>query len=105
MTGTQFVGDQVEVSFEVNEEVQPRITTSVDGDPRVGVTARRERGGHHAVDAGDADSGMGLRAGRVPPTGSLTEVAAQATKGLEEATKLIMDIRAGRGTVGKLVHR
>ncbi len=37
-----------------------------------------------------------------PPTGTLAEVATQATEGLEEATQLISEIRAGRGTVGKL---
>jgi len=38
--------------------------------------------------------------GRAP--GSITEVAAQATAGLEEATRLLTSIRNGRGTIGRL---
>jgi phospholipid/cholesterol/gamma-HCH transport system substrate-binding protein len=101
VTRTQFVGDQVEVWFEVNEEVQPRITTrstatlgsvSLLGESAVDITASTE---------GAPIPAWGYVPG-VPPSGSLTEVATNATKSLEEATKLIMDIRSGRGTVGRL---
>ena len=45
-------------------------------------------------------SGATFQPGR--PAGSIAEVATQATAGIEEATELLQDIRAGRGTVGKL---
>ncbi len=40
VTRTQFAGDQVEVSFEVNEEVQPRITTQSRASAWIRVAAR-----------------------------------------------------------------
>jgi phospholipid/cholesterol/gamma-HCH transport system substrate-binding protein len=101
VTRTQFVGDQVEVWFDVNEEVQPRITTgstatlgsvSLLGESAVDITASTQ--GSPIPEWGYVPA--------VPPSGSLTEVATQATKGLEEATKLLMEIRGGRGTVGQL---
>jgi phospholipid/cholesterol/gamma-HCH transport system substrate-binding protein len=101
VTRTQFAGDQVEVWFEVNEEVQPRITTrstatlgsvSLLGESAVDITASTE--GAPIPEWGYVPA--------VPPSGSLSEVATNATKSLEEATKLIMDIRSGRGTVGRL---
>ncbi len=101
VTGVQFIGDRVEVSFEVNEDVQPRITTA----------SRASLGsvsllGESAVDITPASQGTPIAewgyVPSVPATGSIAEVATQATKSLEEATRLISDIRAGRGTVGKL---
>ena len=41
----------------------------------------------------------------LPPvrrTGSLAEVATQATAGIEQLTSILQDIRSGRGTVGQL---
>ena len=101
VTRTELIGDEVEVSFEVNEEVQPRITTrstatlgsvSLLGESSVDITPSTE--GTPIPEWGYVPA--------TPPSGTITEVATQATKGLEEATKLIGDIRAGRGTVGRL---
>ena len=99
---TNFVGDEVEVVMEVSKEHQARITTgsratlgsvSLLGEAAVDITA----------------SGTGtpvpewgyVQAGAAPPT--IAEVGAQATEGIEEITLLMKDIRAGRGTVGKLL--
>ena len=98
---TVLVGEKVEVSFEVNEAVQPRITTqsmatlgsvSLLGESAVDITPSTE--GTPIPEWGYVPSG--------PPAASLAEVTAKATEGLEEATNLITDIRSGRGTVGKL---
>ena len=101
VTGVQFVGDRVEVSFEVNEDVQRQITTA----------SRASLGsvsllGESAVDITPATEGAPIPEwGYVPPgraAGSLGDVATQASAGLEQATALIQEIRAGRGTVGRL---
>jgi phospholipid/cholesterol/gamma-HCH transport system substrate-binding protein len=101
VTRTELIGDQVEVSFEVNQDVQPRITTtstatlgsvSLLGESSVDITP--STGGTPIPEWGYVPA--------TPPSGTITEVATQATKGLEEATKLISEIRAGRGTVGQL---
>lgn len=101
VTGTELIGDRVEVSFEVNEEVQPRITTQ-----SMATLGSVSLLGESAVDITPSTQGMPIPewgyVPSAPPTGSLTEVATKATEGLEEATKLISEIRGGRGTVGKL---
>jgi phospholipid/cholesterol/gamma-HCH transport system substrate-binding protein len=96
-----FVGDRVEVSMEVLKDNRPRITTtsfatlgsvSLLGEAAVDITA--SSGGTSIPDWGY------VRSRRA--TGSLTSVADQATVGLEETTALVRDIRAGRGTLGRL---
>ena len=101
VTGIDFAGDRVEVTFEVTEEVQPRIT-----DRSTAVLGSVSLLGESSVDITPSTEGTPVPEwGYVPSTratGSLAEVATQATKGLEEATRLVSEIRAGRGTVGKL---
>jgi len=101
VTGVQFTGDRVEVSFEVNEDVQPQITT--ESRASLGSVSLL---GESAVDITPASQGTAIPewgyVPSVPATGSIAEVATQATKSLEEATQLISEIRSGRGTVGKL---
>jgi phospholipid/cholesterol/gamma-HCH transport system substrate-binding protein len=101
VTAVQFAGERVEVWFEVNEDVRPQITTA----------SRASLGsvsllGESAVDITPATEGTPIPEwGYVPPgraAGSLGDVATQASAGLEQATALIEEIRAGRGTVGKL---
>jgi len=96
-----FAGDRVEVTMEVLKENRPRITTtsyaalgsvSLLGEAAVDITASS---------AGTPIQDWGyVRARR--PSGSLTAVADSATTGIEEATQLMQDIRAGRGTLGRL---
>ncbi len=99
--GLRFVGDEVEISMELSREMQSRVTTksvaylgtvSLLGEAAVDVTAAS--GGAPIPPNGFVESGRG--------PGQISDVATEATQGLAEATRLLKDIRAGRGTVGKL---
>lgn len=101
VVGVEFVGDRVEVLMEVLKENRPRITNtsfatlgsvSLLGEAAIDITASSE--GTPLPDWGY------VRSRRA--TGSLASVADQATTGIEEATELVKDIRAGRGTLGRL---
>ena len=96
-----FVGDQVEVTLEVKDENRGRITTgsraslgsvSLLGESAVDITASSQ--GTPIPEWGYVPS--------APAKGSIAEVATQATISIEQATAMLKDIRAGRGTVGKL---
>jgi phospholipid/cholesterol/gamma-HCH transport system substrate-binding protein len=96
-----FQGARVEVVMEVIRELQDRITTdstavlgslSLLGEPVVDITAATT--GRPIPDWGYVPS--------VRTPGELADVAESATRGLEEATYLLRDLRAGRGTIGKL---
>lgn len=96
-----FVGERVEVTLEISQEMRPRITTgsraalgavSLLGEGSVDITPSVQ--GTPIPDWGYVPAG--------PAAGSLTEVAAHASEGIDQATQLVSDIRAGRGTVGKL---
>ena len=101
VTSIDFVGERVEVTFELANEMQARVTTN--STAALGSVSLL---GEAAVDITPSTTGTPIPefgyvpAGRAP--GSIAEVAMQATFGLEEATKLVQEIRAGRGTVGKL---
>ena len=95
------VGDRVEVIAEINEQYRERVTTgsratlgsvSLLGEGAVDITPSSQ--GTPIPEWGYVPTG--------PPVGSIAEVATQATMGIEEATALLRDIRAGRGTIGKL---
>lgn len=96
-----FVGDRVEVTFELSKDMQSRVTT--ESTAALGSVSLL---GEAAVDITPSSQGTPIpewgyvRTGRAP--GSITEVATQASRSLEEATRLLADVRAGRGTVGKL---
>lgn len=101
VTGIAFIGDQVEVSFEISEDMRSRVTSN--STAALGSVSLL---GEAAVDITPSSSGTPIPewgyvpAGRAP--GSIAEVATSATASLEEATKLIQGIRAGQGTMGKL---
>jgi phospholipid/cholesterol/gamma-HCH transport system substrate-binding protein len=97
----EFSGADVVVTFQLSTEMQPRITSksvatigsvSLLGESALDVTAATE--GTPIPEDGFVPSG------RTP--GQLADVAEGATRTLEQATALIKDIRAGRGTIGKL---
>jgi phospholipid/cholesterol/gamma-HCH transport system substrate-binding protein len=96
----QFIGDRVEVQMEIKEEHRQRITT--ESRARLGSVSLL---GESAVDITASTRGTPIPDwGYIPSdaaAASLTDVAAQASEGIEEATGLLRDIRAGRGTVGK----
>ncbi len=95
-------GDGVEVGFEVNKEVRGRIT-----DQSVATLGSVSLLGQAAVDIKPASAGTPIpENGYVPSAkakGSIADVSESAQGGIDEITGLVKDIRAGRGTVGKLV--
>ena len=98
---TQFRGDRVEVVMTVNEDHRRLITTE-----SVAVLGSVSLLGEAAVDITAASRGTPIpewgyvKSGRA--AGSLTEVATQATAGIEQLSALLGDIRDGRGTIGQL---
>lgn len=101
VTEVALSGSEVEVKLEVNEENQQRITTesrasigslSLLGEPIIDITPSTQ-----GTPLKDGDF---LPAGRAP--GQLADVAEGATQSLEQITGILRDIRAGKGTMGKL---
>ena len=97
----EFVGDEVEVGFQLSKNMQSRVTTesvaslgslSLLGQATIDITPAR--GGEPVPRWGY------VRSGKAP--GQLSDVAVTASEGLEEATKLLRDMRQGKGTIGRL---
>lgn len=101
VTAAAFDGDRVDVSMKVNEKYRHLITSE-----SVAVLGSVSLLGEAAVDISAASQGTPVpewgyvKSGK--PVGSLTDVATQATEGIEELTAMLADVRAGRGTVGQL---
>jgi phospholipid/cholesterol/gamma-HCH transport system substrate-binding protein len=97
----KFLGERVEVTVEIGEEHQNRVTTG--SRATLGTVSLLGEG---AVDITPSNEGTPIPEWGYIPTGrplpSLPDVANQATVGIEEATALLRDIRSGRGTVGQL---
>jgi phospholipid/cholesterol/gamma-HCH transport system substrate-binding protein len=101
VTGIDFNGDRVEVSFQISDEMRNRVTTSsiaslgsvsLLGESAVDITASSK--GTPIPEWGYVPSG--------PAAGSLTDVTRQASEGIGELTAMLQDMRGGRGTVGRL---
>jgi len=96
-----FAGTGVEVWLEVENEVRPLVTTA-----SIATIGSISLLGEGAVDITPAPQGTPLpnwgyvKSGAA--VGSIAELTESATGGLEEAKRLIQDLRAGKGTVGKL---
>lgn len=99
--GVTFVGTGVEVVFTVNDDVQRLVTT--DSTAMIGSISLLGEG---AVDISPATTGTPIPewgyVRSVPTPGSIAELSETASAGLDEARKLIVDLRAGKGTLGKL---
>src|SRR4051812_29025872 len=95
-------GDQVDVLFEVNKEVRSRITTASSA-----VLGQVSLLGLSSVDITAASNGTPIPDGGYVPTGKnaagLADVTTQASEGIGELTGLLKDMRAGKGTAGKLM--
>ncbi len=98
----QFVGSEVEMALELREDMQDKVRT----------TSRATIGsvsllGEGAVDITASTTGQPIPEwGYVPsdaPPPQLADVTAQANRGIAELTALMQDVRAGKGTVGKLM--
>ena len=102
VTDIEFSGAEVQVTLEVNEAQQERITensrTSIGslsllGEPIIIISPSSQ--GRRLVDGDFIPSGAA-------PAG-IASLAAPVQEGVQEVTALIRDIRGGKGTVGKLV--
>ena len=105
VSDVDFVGDRVEVVMEIKKEHQPRITTAVAGDARLGVAARRGGGRHHRrrARARRSRSGATSRPGRARCRSRKS--ARRPARGSVEATELLKDIRDGPGHARQAGHR
>ena len=97
-----FVGEQVDVTFEVNKSMRARITTVRSPTSarcrcwaRAPWTLRRPRRARR-FPTGDTFR-------RAARKGQIADVAEQAQQSVAEITGLVTDIRTGKGTVGKLM--
>jgi phospholipid/cholesterol/gamma-HCH transport system substrate-binding protein len=101
VTSVDFVGADVQITLEVNEENKSRITDqsrasigslSLLGEPIIEISPSAQ-----GTPLKDGDF---IQSARTP--GQIADVTENATLTLEEATGLIKEIRAGKGTIGKL---
>ncbi len=102
VTDVVFAGDQVDVIFEVNKSVRPRVTTNSRA-----VLGSVSLLGLGAVDITAATDGTPIPEWGYVPTGrtaaGLSDVTTQASEGISELTGMIKDLRGGKGAVGKLL--
>jgi phospholipid/cholesterol/gamma-HCH transport system substrate-binding protein len=102
VTELQFAGSEVEMLLELREDMQQRVRTT--SRATIGAVSLLGEG---AVDITASTTGEPIpEGGYVPadaPPPQLADVTAQANKGIAELTALMQDVRAGKGTVGKLV--
>ena len=102
VTAIEFSGDKVEVTFELSKDQRARVT-----DQSVAIIGSVSLLGESALDIKAASSGAPVpewgyvKTGRTP--GQLADVSEQANLGLIQATDLLKEIRAGKGSLGKLV--
>jgi phospholipid/cholesterol/gamma-HCH transport system substrate-binding protein len=98
----QFVGAQIEVAMELAQSMQDRVTT--DSRATIGSLSLLGEG---VVDITATTSGEPLQDWAYVPSDRqappLGEVAAGASEGLDELTRILRGIRQGKGTMGKLV--
>lgn len=103
VTDVQFTGGpQVEVSFEVHKDVRPLVTTasiaeigslSLLGEPIIDISAGP--GGEPLDDWAYVNASQS--------TGPLDELTSAASTSLQQIDRLLADVHAGKGTLGRLV--
>jgi phospholipid/cholesterol/gamma-HCH transport system substrate-binding protein len=102
VSNVALAGEQVEVIFEVSQEVRDRITTN-----SVATLGSVSLLGESAVDITASGSGTPIPEWGYVPQGraaaQLSDLAGEVGDGVENLSALIADIRGGRGTVGKLM--
>ena len=102
VTEIEFAGAEVQILMEVREDMQSRITT----ESRAAIGALSLLG-EPVIDISPSTAGTPLkngetvRPGRAP--GQFADVAESATQSLGEINGLLRDMRAGKGTAGKLI--
>ena len=102
VTNVALAGNQVEVTFELSQDVRERITT--DSVATLGSVSLL---GESAVDITASASGTPIPEWGYVPQGrtaaQFTDLASEVGDGVQNLSALISDIRSGRGTVGKLM--
>jgi phospholipid/cholesterol/gamma-HCH transport system substrate-binding protein len=97
----QFSGSEVEVLLKVKKEMQSRITS--ESRASIGSLSLL---GEPVIDISPASAGTPLEDGdvipSVPPKAQLSDVAGSATQSLVQINEMLKDIRAGKGTIGKV---
>src|SRR5262245_6013787 len=98
----QFAGAQVDVSFDVRDDLRSRIT-----DKSVAKLGSVSLLGESAIDITAATSGTPIPEYGYVPTGraaaSFSDLADRAGEGIDEIAALVGDVRKGKGTIGKLM--
>jgi phospholipid/cholesterol/gamma-HCH transport system substrate-binding protein len=98
----QFVGEQVDVLFDMRDDLRDRITTS--SVARLGSVSLLGEG---ALDISPSTAGTPIpQWGYVPagkPPLQIADITDQASRSVDEITGLVRDLRAGRGTAGRLM--
>ena len=98
----EFAGDQIDVTFQVNKEVGPRITTS-----SVATLGSVSLLGEAAVDITPSSNGTPIPEWGYVPSGKtaagFADLTGQASEGIGQITQLVKDVREGKGTIGKLM--
>ncbi len=98
----QFVGEQVDVIFDMRNDLRDRITTG--SIARLGSVSLLGEG---AIDISPSSVGTPiLQWGYVPagkPPLQIADITDQASRSVDEITGLVHDLRAGKGTAGKLM--
>ncbi|HEX5474296.1 MAG TPA: MlaD family protein [Vicinamibacterales bacterium] len=101
VTDVSFVGANVQVSLSVKNDMQPRITT--DSRASIGSLSLL---GEPVIDISPSATGTPLKDGDFIQSqhaaGQISDVAASASEGIAQLTGLLKDLRAGKGTMGKL---
>ncbi len=102
VTDIQFAGSEVDMLLELHEDYQQLVRTT--SRATIGAVSLLGEG---AIDISASTTGQPIPEGgyvpSVAPPPQLADVTAQANKGIAEITLLMQDIRAGKGTVGKLM--
>jgi phospholipid/cholesterol/gamma-HCH transport system substrate-binding protein len=102
VTSVEFVGAEVEVGLELLENVRPLVTT--DSTAEIGSLGLL---GAPVIDIKASQTGTpledGARIRAAVSTASMGQLTTTASNSLQQIDALLSDVRAGRGTLGKLV--
>jgi len=101
VTAVELAGAGVDVRLSIKKENQSRVTT--ESFASIGAMSLL---GEPLIDVSASATGTPLKDGDVikskKPASQLSDVAETANEGIVEATAMLKDIRAGKGSVGKL---
>ena len=102
VTSVELKGSGVEVGLSIRKENQSRVTT--DSRASLGSVSLL---GESLIELSAASTGTPLKDGdyikSAPLAPQMADLTATAHEGLTEATGMLRDLRAGRGTIGQLI--